>query len=63
MASWPNGKLAKWQVGLIASWPNGKLAKWQVGQIASWPNSKLTNEQVDEHQIDLICKLPKWQSG
>ena len=30
---WPNGLLAKWNVGQMECWPNGLVAKWAVGQM------------------------------
>ncbi len=40
MATWQNGKLTKWKVGITASWQNdklenGKLTKWQIDKMAN----------------------------
>ncbi len=61
MTSWPIGKLTNWQVDKMASWLNGKLTKWQVDQMASWQNVKLTNWQVDQLASWQNGKLTKWQ--
>ncbi len=56
MASWQNGKLAKWQVGngkssncqvgKMPCWLNFKFAKWQVGLMVRWPNDLVPSKKV-----------------